>query len=451
MQNIGLSPEIEQCWQECLKIMENKLEKPTFEIGLKNSKLLSLTQDVLQIGVPSKFARDWLNNRCSDLVNNTFQNLLGKKIYLSFSVYENNTSSKENNFMLNNYNNNFSGEILSFLNPKYTFDSFIVGNSNHFACAASLAVASAPAKTYNPLFIYGGVGLGKTHLMHAIGHLALNKYPLYKIAYVSTEKFTNELITAISERQTLQFRNKYRRVDLLLVDDIQFLIKKESTQEEFFHTFNELHGANKQIVITSDRSPKEIPALEERLRSRFEWGLIADIQTPDLETREAILRKKAEIEKVDVPNDVISFIAEKIPSNIRELEGALIRIIAFASLHKKEITLTLAFESLKEILPKEESNFINLDSIKNKVAEYFGIKMEELIGEKREQRFVFPRQVAMFLARELSGASYPEIARNFGGKDHSTVIHAYKKIRENLKNSQIKSTVEKIKNILGVC
>jgi len=440
---------IKETWTECLRVMEEKLGRPTFETCFKGSVPFSSAGNSVTILVSNKFAKDWIMNRNFDLVEKTFQNLFGEKVSLSFEVNKN-PEPEESAFTPPN---SFSSEqnknsIKTFLNPTYTFDSFVVGNSNHFASAAALAVAESPAKAYNPLFIYGGVGLGKTHLMHAIANYVLRRNPSAKVVYVSAEKFTNELINSIGDHQTVQFRNKYRNIDVLLIDDIQFLANKERTQEEFFHTFNDLHGANKQVVITSDRPPKEIPTLEDRLRSRFEWGLIADIQTPDLETREAILRKKADSEKVSIPYEIISFVAEKITSNIRELEGALVRVIAYASLHKSEVTISLAKEALKNIIGEDKNKNLSVPLIQQIVSEYFTIALSELKGEKRDQRFSLPRQIAMFLSRELIGSSYPDIGKEFGGKDHTTVMHAWKKINELQKNPQISNSIANIKNQL---
>jgi chromosomal replication initiator protein len=324
-------------------------------------------------------------------------------------------------------------EMSSTLNPKYTFNSFVIGNSNRFAHAASLAVAESPAKAYNPLFIYGGVGLGKTHLMHAIGHYILQNNPNAKVVYVSSEKFTNELINAIKDDKNEEFRNKYRNVDILLIDDIQFIAGKERTQEEFFHTFNELHDANKQIILSSDRPPKEIPTLEDRLRSRFEWGLIADIQVPDFETRMAILKKKADVENLNVANDVMGYIATKIKSNIRELEGALIRIIAYSSLTNRAVTVDLATEALKDIISKKQGKHVTIDSIQDIVSSYFNLRVEDLKSQRRTRNIAYPRQIAMYLSRKLTDMSLPKIGEEFGGRDHTTVIHAYEKISGNLK------------------
>ncbi|GBC82653.1 Chromosomal replication initiator protein DnaA [bacterium HR10] len=316
------------------------------------------------------------------------------------------------------------------LNPRYTFDTFVVGSSNQFAHAAALAVAESPSKAYNPLYIYGGVGLGKTHLMHAIGHAIRAKNKHLRLTYVSSERFMNELINAIRYDKTLAFREKYRNIDVLLIDDIQFLAGKERTQEEFFHTFNALYDAQKQIVITSDCPPREIPTLEERLHSRFEWGLIADIQPPDLETKVAILKRKAEQEKISLPDNVALFIASKIKSNIRELEGALIRLIAYSSLTGRPISLSLAQETLRGLIDEEEEKAITIELIQKTVADYFGLRVSDLKSRNNSRSVAEPRQIAMYLCKRLTKASLPEIGREFGGKHHTTVLHSINKISE---------------------
>ena len=314
------------------------------------------------------------------------------------------------------------------LNPKYVFDSFVIGNSNRFAHAAAVAVAEAPARAYNPLFIYGESGLGKTHLLHAIGHYAARMFPNVKVRYVSTEEFTNEFINLVHSGRAEDFRRRYRDIDFLLIDDIQFLERAERTQEEFFHTFNTLHNASKQIVITSDRAPKKLTTLEDRLRTRFEWGLITDVQAPDLETRIAILRKKAWGERLQVPDPVLEFIASKVQTNIRELEGALIRVTAFASLNKQQVDLPLAELVLKDLISDEQGPQITAAIIMAATAEYFSVTMEELQGTNRSRTLVNARQIAMYLCRELTELSLPRIGASFGGKDHTTVMHAVKKI-----------------------
>lgn len=334
------------------------------------------------------------------------------------------------------------------LNARYTFENFIIGSSNRHAHAYSMAVAESPAKTYNPLFIYGGVGLGKTHLIQAICHHIRNKNPSLKICYISSERFTNELIDAIQHHSTASFRQKYRNVDVLVIDDIHFIAGKESTQEEFFHTFNALYDAHKQIVFSSDRPPKEIANLQERLVSRFGWGLTTDIQPPDLETRVAILKKKIEREPVSVPDDVIFFIAQLIKTNIRELEGALIRTIAYSLLEEKPITLDLAKEVLRDLL-KETKKLITVDFIQRCVVEEFGVGLTDLKTKRRNKTIVLPRQIAMYLSRELTDLSLPEIGNHFGGKDHTTVLHSYNKIKEELDtNHALKERVERVIQII---
>lgn len=317
------------------------------------------------------------------------------------------------------------------LNVRLIFDRFVVGPSNRFAHAASMAVAESPAKAYNPLFIYGGVGLGKTHLMHAIGNAIRQRGPGKRIVYISSERFTNELIASIQTKTTTKFRERYRSVDVLLIDDIHFIAGKEATQEEFFHTFNTLYDAHKQIVVSSDRSPKEIAGLEERLVSRFEWGLVTDIQSPDLETRIAILRKKAAEAGIDVPDDVTNFIAQQITSNIRELEGALIRVTAYCNLFNQPLGANVAREVLKDMV-KEVSSRITLEDIQRRVAEYFQVDVAEIRGTRRHRSILYPRQIAMFLCRRLTDASLPEIGRAFGGKDHTTVLHSVEKIEQEI-------------------
>jgi len=326
------------------------------------------------------------------------------------------------------------------LNSKFTFDRFVVGTSNRFAHAASLAVAESPAKAYNPLFIYGGVGLGKTHLMQAIGQAILARAPSRRIVYISSERFTNELIAAIQTKTTTKFRDRYRTVDVLLVDDIHFIAEKEATQEEFFHTFNALYDAHKQIVMSSDRSPKEIAGLEERLVSRFEWGLVTDIQPPDLETRTAILRKKAEESGVAVPDEVTNFIAQQITANIRELEGALIRVVAYCNLFNKPQSAAVAREVLKDMV-REVSSRITIAEIQRRVAGYFQIELTEIRGARRQRSILYPRQVAMFLCRKLTEASLPEIGQAFGGRDHTTVMHAVEKIENEITQDTHKKQV----------
>lgn len=445
---------LSETWQNILHLLEQELSKPSFDTWLKSTKLISYTNHILIIVVPNEFAKDWLETRYFDLIKNTAAQVLNEDVSLSFIIqgHENSLEKPQHEkfkpYPKVNLNSDYGA---STLNPKYVFDTFVVGNSNRFAHAASLAVAEAIAKAYNPLFIYGGVGLGKTHLMHAIGHYVLDYHKNLLVMYVSSEKFTNELINAIRDDKTAQFRNKYRNIDVLLIDDIQFLAGKERTQEEFFHTFNALHDANKQIIISSDRPPKDIPTLEDRLRSRFEWGLITDIQPPDLETRIAILRKKSELDNLNIPNEVMVYIANKIQSNIRELEGALIRVIAYSSLSKKDITMELCVEALKDILPDSRPKIITAALIQNIVAEHYGLRVDDFKSKRRTRDISFPRQLAMYLCRELTDLSLPKIGEEFGGRDHTTVIHAHEKIStDSKKDPQLEATIkiliEKLQN-----
>ena len=333
----------------------------------------------------------------------------------------------------------------SSLSANYTFDTFVTGNSNRFAHAAALAVAESPGRVYNPFFMYGGVGLGKTHLMHAIGHKILEKFPEMRVLYISSEKFTNELINSIRDGNPESFRQKYRNIDVLLVDDIQFLSKKEHTQEEFFHTFNTLHDANKHIILSSDRHPRELQTLEDRLRSRFEWGLITDIQAPDLETRIAILRKKAALEHLDVPNDVMFSIANRIDNNIRELEGALTRVVAYSSITKQPVTTALVNEALDTIFPTEKTREVTMELIQEVVASYFKLRLDDLHAKKRTRNLAIPRQIAMYLCRELTQSSLLQIGNSFGGRDHTTVLHACEKIgKERQEDSKLDRTIEQL-------
>jgi chromosomal replication initiator protein DnaA len=440
-------------WNKTLQAMEKKISKPSFDTWLKTTRPVSLEGKTLVIEALNDFSRDWLDGNYKELIRETIYELIGEPLDLIFTtpgsekdhfyprVPREQRIKRENPFEQNH----------PMLNPKYTFDTFVIGSGNRFAHAASLAVAEAPAKAYNPLFIYGGVGLGKTHLMHAIGHYILEHNPTAKVVYLSSEKFTNEFINSIRDNRPDDFRNKYRNVDILLIDDIQFLAGKESTQEEFFHTFNALHEENKQIVISSDRPPKEIPTLEDRLRSRFEWGLITDITPPDLETRIAILRKKAKAEGLDIPNEVMLYIANQIDTNIRELEGALIRVVAYSSLQNKDITPDLAAEALKNIIPSSTSRTITIQDIQRVVGEHFGLRMEDFTSKKRTKAIAFPRQVAMYLSRELTDYSLPKIGEEFGGRDHTTVIHAHEKISNLLKKDiQFQRQMEEIEKKLKI-
>ena len=431
--------------------MKEKISKPSFETWLKHTEARDLQDDMFFVSVPNEFTKNWLDQRYTQVINSLLYEVTGSKLQVKFIIPDDQVDNIKSDKMNLNQLKKPDNSIINMLNPKYTFDTFVVGSTNRFAHAASLAVAEAPAKSYNPLFIYGGVGLGKTHLMHAIGHYVLEHHPDKNVMYLSSEKFTNEFINSIMENKAENFRNKYRNVDILLVDDIQFLAGKEQTQEEFFHTFNTLHEENKQIIISSDRPPKEIPTLEERLRSRFEWGLITDISPPDLETRIAILSKKAKAEGLtDISNEVMHYIANQIDTNIRELEGALVRVVAYSSLVNEDINTELATEALKDIIPNKQPKMITPKVIQNIVAEKYDVKINDFLSKKRTRAIAYPRQIAMYLTRELTELSLPKIGQEFGGRDHTTVIHAHNKIikeletDENLAN-EIKSLMEEIK------
>ena len=446
-----MSSNLDSIWDQVLNIIKVELTTVSFNTWLKTIVPKSISDNKIILAAPNDFTKGILEGRYLNLIKNAINEVTGKNYLIEFIIpgeepIDEEADSKAFNKIIDEDNTNSSQ-----LNPKYSFNSFVIGNSNRFAHAASLAVAEAPAKAYNPLFLYGGVGLGKTHLMHAIGHYILNQNPNAKVVYVSSEKFTNELINSIREYKNEEFRNKYRSVDVLLIDDIQFIAGKEGTQEEFFHTFNALHDANKQIIISSDRPPKDIPTLEDRLRSRFEWGLTADIQAPDIETRIAILRKKAKMENIDVPDEVMEYIASKIDSNIRELEGALIRVVAYSSLTNNEISIELVGEALKDIISNNKPREITVTLIKEEVGKKYGLKIEEFDSKKRTRAIAYPRQIAMYLCRELTDLSLPKIGDEFGGRDHTTVMHACDKIIKDINdNNDVKEKIELIlKNIKG--
>ncbi|MBD7939576.1 chromosomal replication initiator protein DnaA [Cytobacillus sp. Sa5YUA1] len=445
---------ISDLWQQALAKIEKKISKPSFETWMKSTKAHTLQGDTLVIKAPNEFARDWLEERYSLLISETIEEVTGEQLEVKFIIPQNQDEEELEAISpakKKPVEEESQDITFNMLNTKNTFDTFVIGSGNRFAHAASLAVAEAPAKAYNPLFIYGGVGLGKTHLMHAIGHYVLDHNPNAKVVYLSSEKFTNEFINSIRDNKTIDFRNKYRKVDVLLIDDIQFLAGKESTQEEFFHTFNTLHEESKQIVISSDRPPKEIPTLEDRLRSRFEWGLITDITPPDLETRIAILRKKAKAEGLDIPNEVMLYIANQIDSNIRELEGALIRVVAYSSLINKDINADLAAEALKDIIPSSKPKVITIHEIQKVVGGYYNVKLEDFSAKKRTKSIAFPRQIAMYLSRELTDFSLPKIGEEFGGRDHTTVIHAHEKISKLLHaDTQFQQQLKEINELLKV-
>ncbi|NLC51109.1 MAG: chromosomal replication initiator protein DnaA [Firmicutes bacterium] len=452
---------LSQLWTETMAEIEKKLSKPSYETWLKMAKPVALKNNQLIIEVPNYFTRDWIEKRYKLMLAEILAQNSQKKLEIKFITpqlstlkdscdYDNDSKNNLENLIKTGLNGK-KNAVGTWLNPKYTFDTFVVGNSNRLAHAASLAVAEAPSKAYNPLFIYGGVGLGKTHLMHAIGHFILEHNLNSRVVYLSSEKFTNEFINAIRDNKTLQFRNKYRNVDVLLIDDIQFLAGKEQTQEEFFHTFNALHENSKQIIISSDRPPKEIPTLEDRLRSRFEWGLITDIHPPDLETRIAILYKKAKQEGIKDPDDVITYIANKVTTNIRELEGSFIRVIAYSSLAERSINLELAKEALQNVLVEPQQKIISIKDIINKTAAFFDLTPEDLKGKKRTKSIAHTRQIAMYLCRELTDFSLPKIGEEFGGRDHTTVMHAHKKINKEIQhNKETQEIVDKISESLKI-
>ncbi len=442
----------EELWNEVLEIVKEDTNQVSFNTWFKPLKIVAYKNNTIYLETADEFLKNTLKKRHYNFLKNAFTYVLKKDTELIFTVPGENLEKEDNKKNSLNNSTEDSDSINSNgrkLNPKYRFDNFIIGNSNRFAHAASLAVAEAPSTAYNPLFLYGGVGLGKTHLMHAIGHYILDNNPEAYVLYVTSEKFTNDLINSIKDGTNEEFRNTYRRADVLLVDDIQFIAGKESTQEEFFHTFNALHEANKQIIVSSDNPPSEIPTLEDRLRSRFEWGLIADIQPPDYETRTAILRKKAEAENYDVPDDVISYIAQNIQSNIRKLEGALIRIYAYASLtNKKEVSLELAQEALKHLISNNKK--ITINDIKEVVSNYYNISMEDIVSKKKTKNIAYPRQIAMYIGRKLTNLSLPKLGDEFGGRDHSTVLHACNKVEEDMENSQeVKKNIDDLISMLN--
>ncbi|NLB51440.1 MAG: chromosomal replication initiator protein DnaA [Syntrophomonadaceae bacterium] len=424
---MSLPNEYSNIWNQVLSSIRQDIGETSFDIWFSMVKYNTFRDDRVYLTVPNSLTKEWIESRYLDLMNNNFRALTNQNISIVLTMDEG--SDKQSTF--------------SPLNPKYTFDTFVVGNSNRFAHAACYAVGETPFKSYNPLFIYGGVGLGKTHLMQAIGQHIIAKRPTCSVMYVSSEQFTNELISSIKDDNTPGFRNKYRNIDVLLIDDIQFLAGKERTQEEFFHTFNTLYESNKQLVISSDRPPRNIPTLEDRLRSRFEWGLISDIQPPDLETRIAILRKKAQSENLNIPFDVLDYIANYIQSNIRELEGALIRLVAYATITNRPLNMATATEALKDILPPPRAKKITIENIQKVVSLHYGVDMAELLSKKRNKQIVFPRQIAMYLCRKLTDASYPQIGDQFGGRDHTTVIHANEKLEKEIASDQeLAATIE---------
>lgn len=442
--------DVQAAWRQALEILSPDIPGRGLSQWLWSTKPLALHDDVLILAVPNRFARSYIQERMADQLRNVLAVCLERDVRLELVIppdADHDTAEEEEKPQ----DLPAEQEAAHALNPRYTFDTFVVGSGNRLAHAASLAVAAAPGRAYNPFFIYGGVGLGKTHLMHAIAHHILQQDRGARVVYVTSEKFTNELITAIREGRQSEFRHRYRDVDVLLIDDVQFIAGKETTQEEFFHTFNTLHESRRQIVLSSDRPPKDIPTIEERLRSRFEWGLISDIQPPDLETRIAILQKKAQIESFTVPDEVLQYIAERIPHNIRELEGALIRLVAYCAIHRRPPTLPVAEDALKDVLPCLPQRQVSIRRIQEVVAEYFGITVLDLKVRRRTRDIAFPRQVAMYLARSLTDTSLPQIGEHFGGRDHTTVLHACTKISQSIEQDpQLAATISDLrKRILG--
>lgn len=442
-------------WQETISHLENTLSPQHFKTWIKPIKFISLDKDQVILEVPNRFVLDWIKEHYSKTIEETMSQIgavaYDVDIRISTSIKNSpisdqpKTEEKQPEPPQPKADQGTPWNSALNLNPKYTFEEFIAGSSNQFATAAAMAVANNPATTYNPLFIYGGVGLGKTHLVNAIGNSVLKKNPNTRVCYYTSEKFMNELINSLRYAKMDEFRNKFRSMDILLIDDVQFIAGKERTQEEFFHTFNALYESHKQIVVTSDKFPKDIPGLEERLRSRFEWGLIADIQAPDIETKQAILKMKAEQNAINVPEEVILFLANSISSNVRELEGYLVRIGAYASLTSTPITLDMARDVLKDIIV-EKNREVTVEEIQKTVAAHFNVKVSELKSSRRLKNLVLPRQIAMYLSRQLTSSSYPDIGERFGGKDHSTIIHAIKKIETKLEDDlQLRSTIETLK------
>jgi len=437
---------MDNLWEVVLKNIKKEVSPQSYETWFLPIKQVSFSGNMLIIEAPNVFFKTWLTEHYYEIIKKATDETMGRPIGLEITTARGGETSEAKqkekrglSFFTKPFER-FAQPGVRF-NPRYTFGEFVVGPSNRFAQAASVAVAGSPAKSYNPLFVYGGVGLGKTHLMQAIGQHIIKISPRLKVMYISSEKFTNQLISAIQNRTTLKFREKYRGQDVLLIDDVHFIAGKEATQEEFFHTFNTLYDAHKQIVVSSDRPPKEIHSLEKRLISRFEWGLVVDIQPPDFETRVAILKKKSEREVIGVPDDIITYIAERIKTNIRELEGALIRVVAFSSLVGTKIDIDMAKGVLKE-LTAEETKEITVECIQRVVSGYFNVGFSDMKTKKRTKSIAFPRQVAMYLARELTDMSFPEIGSVFGGRDHTTVLHAHEKIKKEINdNERVKQSI----------
>jgi len=425
-----------EVWEKTLEEIEGKVGSQAFELWFKPIKLIHIKDQAATLEVPNKFFKEWIEDHYPGLLTEVLEKRLKRQVLLKYKVFEReeDTAIRKIETKMETRKAKLASRGI-FLNPKYTFNSFVVGPSNQFAHAASRAVADIPGKTYNPLFIYGGVGLGKTHLMNAIGNLIIDKASEVKLIYMPADQFTNEFIYSTRNNKVSEFKEKYRSLDVLLIDDIQFIANKTGTQDELFHTFNALYESQKQIVFSSDRPPKDITPITERLRSRFSMGLIADLQPPDIETKLAILGKKTEMEGIKIPDDVALFLCTRIKSNIRELEGCLIRLGAHSSLSGKEVSLEMAKDVLKDLVHDEEKP-ITVDLIQKAVCEYFGIKQQDIKAKKRTKDVALPRQVAMYLSRLLTDCSLSDIGKNFGGKDHSTVIHACKQVTERKKGDE---------------
>lgn len=437
--------ELDEFLEKTKELLKGEVTKISYETWIKDLELQSMENNTIVLIAHTQFQKDSIISRYYDLFKNTFKYLTNKEWEITVVLNEDGEGGEQSSSAQPEH---YTQNLNSNLNPKYTFESFVVGNNNRFAHAAALAVAEAPATSYNPLFLYGGVGLGKTHLMHAIANEILVHNKNTSILYVTSEKFTNQLINAIKDNKNEQFRNKYRNIDVLLIDDIQFIAGKERIQEEFFHTFNALHESGKQIVISSDRPPKDINFLEDRLKSRFEWGLIADISNPDYETRLAILRKKAQLDNIIIDDDILSNIATKIDSNIRELEGTLNKLIAKASLINSPITMEMAEKAINDVVTQQEK-ILSIELIQETISKYFNISVNDLKGIKRSVDVTFPRQIAMYLCRNVAGQPLTVIGSKFGKRDHTTVLHACNKIESEVKeNPSTKRIVDSVKNLL---
>ncbi len=441
-----MSNDLNDILEKVKELLKNEMTKISYDTWFKNLEIDSKQGNTYVLRATSTFQKESIDNRYSELVINAFRIVTDSDC--NIRVIIENQNDLEKNIPTQTINTNTTEYSNTYLNPKYTFDNFVVGNNNRLAHAAALAVAESPATSYNPLFLYGGVGLGKTHLMHAIGNEVLANNKNLNVIYVTSEQFTNQLINAIKDNTNEKFRNKYRNVDILLIDDIQFIAGKETCQEEFFHTFNALRDSGKQIILSSDRPPKEIKLLEDRLKSRFEWGLIADISNPDYETRLAILRKKAQQDNILIDDIILSNIATKIDSNIRELEGVLNKMIAKASLTHSPLTMEMAEKAINDIVSQKEK-IVSVDYIQDVVAKYFNINPKDLKSSKRSNDLVYPRQIAMYLCRDLAQIQLAKIGESFGKRDHTTVMHACKKIENEIKeNGNTKLIVESVKNII---